>query len=85
MNIESFPVEAGEDQLIVTYINVDQSDPVDPVEVMPEVARDAAERRAAGWRLTSIAVWPVNLTRVMTSFSNFPTQVAVIATYTKAA
>lgn len=88
--MEVFRLEqpAGDDQLIVVYVNRDSGTGVEIGELFGEVARDAARLRADGWRLVSIGSAPV---RQMGTAGNiffqsggqYATQMALSALYNR--
>ncbi len=88
VNINTLEYPAGEDQLVVIFVNEDDASAVDPEALATELAEDAARRRTAGWRLSSIASMP---TRQMGTAGNilfqsggqYATQVALIAVYSR--
>ena len=61
---EVFKVEipAGEDQLIVAFVNRDDSAQIDVQALLAEVGRDAAERERDGLRLVSVGGLPMRQT-----------------------
>jgi hypothetical protein len=50
--------QAGPNQAVVVYSPADTGSEIDPVEVYSEVAADAAEWAAKGWRIVSTAATP---------------------------
>lgn len=79
---------AGDDQLIVVYVNRDGGGAVDIGALFNEVGRDAARLRGEGWRLVSVGSTPV---RQMGTAGNiffqsggqYATQIAVSAVYSR--
>ena len=86
--IEIFKLEqpAGEDQLIVAFVNRDESSAIDLQALLAEVGRDAAERERDGLRLVSVGGVPMRQTGtagnvLFQSGGQYATQVAVVAVY----
>ena len=88
MNLEITEVPAGDGQLLVVYVNPDLNFVADPVTFTHEVSLDAAARQTDGWRLASLASWPIRaagtLSNVMyDSGKEVTTQIAFVALYSK--
>jgi hypothetical protein len=88
--IEIYKLEqaAGEDQLIVAFVNRDESSQIDVQAMLAEVGRDAAERERDGLRLISVGGLPMRQTGtagnvLFQSGGQFATQVAVVAVYAR--
>ena len=88
--IEIYKLEhpAGEDQLIVAFVNRDESSQIDVQAMLAEVGRDAAERERDGLRLVSVGGLPMRQTGtagnvLFQSGGQFATQVAVVAVYAR--
>jgi hypothetical protein len=88
VNLEYVDIDAGEGQLIVAFVSVDDGTAPDPIAVMSEIGRDAARRRAAGWQLASIGAWPARQTGtagnvLFQSGGQFTTQLVVVVVNTR--
>jgi len=89
VNLEVTEVPAGDGQLLVVYINPDLGVVVDPVTFSHEVSLDAAARLEGGWRLASLASWPIHVagttmsSPVYDTGNELTTQLAFVALYTK--
>ncbi|MEX2546767.1 MAG: hypothetical protein WD830_03140 [Chloroflexota bacterium] len=88
--IEIYKLEqlAGQDQLMVAFVNRDESAQIDVQAMLTEVGRDAAEREAAGWRLVSLGGLPMRQMGtagnvLFQSGGQFATQVAVVVVYAR--
>ena len=86
--IYMFEQAAGEDQLIVAFVNRDDSSQIDLQALLAEVGRDAAERERAGLRLISIGGLPMRQTGtagnvLFQSGGQYATQVGVVAVYAR--
>ena len=88
--IEIFKLErpAGENQLIVAFVNRDEGEALDVEATLTYVAEDAAAREKAGWRLASLGGLPMRQMGtagnvLFQSGGQFATQVAVVAVYTR--
>ena len=86
MEISRVELPAGEDQLIVMFVNRDSSGRIDVETFGNAVATDAAQRRAQGWRLMSVA--SLGMRQMGTagnmffqSGGQYATQAALLATY----
>lgn len=89
--MEIYKVEqpAGEDQLIVAFVNRDEASQIDVGALLAEVGRDAAERERDGLRLVSVGGLPMRQTGtagnvLFQSGGQYVTQVAVVAVYARA-
>ena len=79
---------AGEDQLIVAFVNRDDANQIDVAALLAEVGRDAAERERDGLRLVSLGGLPMRQTGtagnvLFQSGGQYATQVAVVAVYAR--
>jgi hypothetical protein len=79
---------AGEDQLIVTFVNRDEGAVIDVESLLSDLASDAAAREEAGWRLVSVGGLPMRQMGtagqfVFDSGGQFATQVVVVAVYAR--
>jgi hypothetical protein len=77
--------DAGNGQTIAVYVSPDTGDEVDPTAIYAQIAKDAAQRAAAGERIVSIAAVP---TRHSAAFmgregSGYETKVAVAVVYAR--
>ena len=88
--IEIFKLEqaAGEDQLIVAFVNRDEASQIDVQAMLAEIGRDAAERERDGLRLVSVGGLPMRQMGtagniMFQSGGQFATQVAVVAVYAR--
>jgi hypothetical protein len=88
--LEKREFEAGNGQLIVVYVNEDTGAGVDADDLAGELARDAAERQAKGWRLSSVTSFPLRQMGtagniLFQSGGQYATQVAMLAVYSQPA
>lgn len=88
--IEIFKLEqpAGDDQVIVAFVNRDESAQIDVPAMLAEIGRDAAEREQTGWRLVSVGGLPMRQMGtagnvLFQSGGQFATQVAVVVVYAR--
>ena len=84
--IYSLERPAGENQLIVAFVNRDEGAVIDVEAVLTFVAEDAAKREAEGWRLVSIGGMPMRQMGtagniMFQSGGQYATQAAVVAVY----
>ena len=86
--IEIYKLEqpAGDDQLMVAFVNRDEHAQVDIQALLTEVGEDAAARRRDGWRLVSVGGLPMRQMGtagnvLFQSGGQYATQVAVVAVY----
>jgi hypothetical protein len=84
--VQKAEYEAGPSQAIVVYSPEDTGAEIDPVAVFGEVADDARERAARGWRIVSTAALP---TRHAQAFmgregSGYDTKMSVVVVYATA-
>jgi hypothetical protein len=81
-------VPAGEDQLLVAFVNRDDASQINIEDLMAELGKDATEREREGFKLVSVGGLP---TRQMGTAGNyffrsggqFTTQIAVVAVYAR--
>jgi hypothetical protein len=81
----SVVLEAGPNQVIVVYSPADTGVEIDVAAVFGEVAVDATDRSASGWRIVSTAALP---TRHAQAFmgrngSGYETKMSVAVVYSK--
>jgi hypothetical protein len=57
--MERFEYAAGDGQLVVLYVSDDAGVALEPDALVGEVAADAAELAARGWRIVSMATMPL--------------------------
>jgi hypothetical protein len=88
--MEVFRLEqpAGDDQLIVLYVNRDTGGAVEVGEMMGEVGKDAARLRSDGWRLVSVGSLPMRESGtagnvLFQSGGGYVTQLTVAAVYAR--
>ena len=86
--IYSLERPAGENQLIVVFVNRDEGAVIDVEAVLTFVAEDAAKREAEGWRLVSIGGMPMRQMGtagniMFQSGGQYATQAAVVAVYAR--
>jgi len=86
--IYSLERPAGDNQLIVTYVNQDEGHVIDVEAVLSFVAQDAAKREAAGWHLVSVGGMPMRQMGtagniMFQSGGQYATQAAVVAVYAR--
>ena len=74
---------AGEGQVIVTYVSNDDGNEVDPTVIAEEIAADAAERAARGYRIVAMAGMPLRHAAVAfgREGSGYNTKEGVLVTY----
>lgn len=77
---------AGEDQLLVAFVNRDTSSQIDIAGLLAELGADAAERERFGLRLVSVGGLPLRETGtagnvLFQSGGQFATQIALVAVY----
>jgi hypothetical protein len=80
---------AGDGQLLVAFVNRDESEQIDLEALLDEVTRDAAAREPEGWRLVSVGGLPMRQMGtagniLFQSGGQYATQVAVVAVYARA-
>lgn len=87
---EIFTLErpAGENQLIVAFVNRDEGEALDVEATLTCVAEHAAARERTGWQLASLGGLPMRQMGtagnvLFQSGGQFATQVAVVAVYTR--
>jgi hypothetical protein len=75
--------DAGNGQLIVTYISDDTGSEVDPSAVAEEIAADAQQRAVSGLRIVATAGMPLRHAAVAfgREGSGYNTKEAVLVTY----
>ncbi|HEY5519748.1 MAG TPA: hypothetical protein VIK08_03745 [Candidatus Limnocylindrales bacterium] len=86
MQYDKLELSAGDDQLIVVFVNQDTSQMVDPSAFAQALADDATARRPNGWRLVSIGSVPMRQAGtagnvLFQSGGQFETQAGLIALY----
>jgi hypothetical protein len=88
--IEIYKLEqpAGDNQLIVAFVNRDVGAQIDVQAIMADVGQDAAERARSGWRLLSVGGLPVRQMGtagnvLLQSGGQYATQIAVVAVYAR--
>ncbi len=88
--IEIYKLEhpAGVDQLLVAFVNRDESAQIDVGALLGELGRDAAAREPEGWRLVSVGGLPMRQMGtagnvLFQSGGQYATQVAVVAVYAR--
>lgn len=79
---------AGENQLIVAYVNRDEGAQIDLEAVLTFVAQDAGHREADGWRLVSVGGMPMRQMGtagnvMFQSGGQYATQAAVVAVFAR--
>ena len=90
MTSEIYTLEqaAGENQLIVAFVNRDDASQIAVEVLLAEVGRDAAERERDGLRLVSVGSLPMRQTGTAGNYffrsgGQFTTQIAVVAVYAR--
>jgi len=86
MQYQRLEQAAGDDQLLVLFVNQDTAEMVDPSAFLQALSDDAAARRREGWRLVSVSEFPL---RQMGTAGNvffqsggqFATMVGLLAIY----
>lgn len=86
MEYSRLELPAGDDQLIVMFVNEDTGSHFDIGAFGNALAEDAAARRANGWRLMSVASMSMRQSGtagnvLFQSGGQYATQAALIATY----
>ncbi len=88
--LEIFKLEqpAGDNQLIVAYVNKDEGAQIDIAAILHFIGQDAAKRETDGWRLVSIGGTPMRQMGtagniVFQSGGQYATQAAVVAVYAR--
>jgi hypothetical protein len=87
MQYDRIEFPAGEDQLIVVYVNQDTAESIDVTTFFNEIASEAAAKRELGWRLRSIASMPMRQMGtagniMFQSGGQYATQVALVVVFT---
>ncbi len=59
LGIQRHEYKAGDDQLMVVFVNNDQMQMVNPHVFAQALATDATVRRSRGWRLVSVSSMPM--------------------------
>ena len=77
--------EAGANQVMVVYSTDDTGGELDPVRIFAQVASDAQNRAAQGWRIVSTAVMPTRHSAVAfgREGSGYETKAGIAVVYTK--
>jgi hypothetical protein len=88
--LEVFKLErpAGENQLIVAFVNRDETSQIDVEAILEYVATDAAAKAREGWHLVSVGGLPMRQMGtagniMFQSGGQYATQVAVVAVYAR--
>jgi len=86
MQYDKLEIAAGDDQLIVVFVNQDTSQMVDPTAFAQALADDAKARRPNGWRLVSVSSLPMRQTGtagnvLFQSGGQYATQEGLLAVY----
>lgn len=86
MQYDRLELPAGDDQLIVLYVNTDTAQSVQVATFINEIALDAAHLRSNGWRLRSVASVPMREVGttgnvLFQSGGGYATQVALVAVF----
>ena len=86
MQYDRLEIPAGDDQLIVVFVNQDTAQMVDPSAFAQALADDAKARRPNGWRLVSVSSLPMRQTGtagnvLFQSGGQYATQEGLLAVY----
>ena len=86
MQYDKMELAAGDDQLIVLFVNQDTAQMVDPSAFAQALADDAKARRPNGWRLVSVTSLPMRQTGTagnvfFQSGGQYATQEGMLAVY----
>jgi hypothetical protein len=86
MQYDRLEIPAGDDQLIVVFVNQDTAQMVDPSAFAQALADDAKARRPNGWRLVSVTSLPMRQTGtagnvLFQSGGQYATQEGLLAVY----
>ena len=86
--VVAFDYPAGQDQLIVAFVNQDDSSKIDVDQFLKAVAEDAATKELEGWRLVSIGGLPMRQMGtagniMFQSGGQYATQAAVVVIYAR--
>jgi len=78
---------AGDNQVIVTYVSDDTGEEVDPSAIAEEIAADAEQRAAHGYRIVAMAGMPLRHSAVAfgRDGSGYNTKEGVLVTYERTA
>jgi hypothetical protein len=88
LRIYQLELPAGDDQLIVTYVNQDEGTQVDVEAMLRFCGEDAATRATSGWRLVSVGGLPLRQMGtagnvIFQSGGQYATQGAIVAVYAR--
>ena len=86
MQYDRLEIPAGDDQLIVVFVNQDTAQMVDPSAFAQALADDAKARRPNGWRLVAVTSLPMRQTGtagnvLFQSGGQYATQEGLLAVY----
>lgn len=86
--VVAFDYPAGQSQLIVAFVNQDDSSKIDVDAFLKAVAEDAAKKEQEGWRLVSVGGLPMRQMGtagniLFQSGGQYATQAAVVAVYAR--
>jgi len=86
MQYERLELPAGDDQLIVVFVNQDSAQMLDPSGFAQALADDATARRLQGWRLVAVSSLPMRQMGtagnvLFQSGGQYATQAGMIAVY----
>ena len=86
MQYDKVELAAGDDQLLVLFVNQDTAQMVNPAALAQALADDAKARRPNGWRLVSVSSLPMRQTGtagnvLFQSGCQYATQEGLLAVY----
>ena len=86
MQYDKVELAAGDDQLLVLFVNQDTAQMVNPSAFAQALADDAKARRPNGWRLVSVSSLPMRQTGtagnvLFQSGGQYATQEGLLAVY----
>ena len=86
MQYDKVELAAGDDQLLVLFVNQDTAQMVNPAAFAQALADDAKARRPKGWRLVSVSSLPMRQTGtagnvLFQSGGQYATQEGLLAVY----
>jgi hypothetical protein len=89
MQYHKLEQSAGDDQLLVLFVNQDTAEMVDPSAFLQALSEDAAARRPKGWRLVSVSAMPLRQTGTLGNVfwqtgGQYATQAGLLAIYSSA-